>query len=1083
MKRFSICFTAILLFVLSSTANAQVDARMLQYPDVSQTHIVFSFGGDIWIVAKEGGTANKLTSAKGQEYLPRFSPDGSMIAFDANYDGNTDIYVIPSMGGQPFRVTHHPMEDRIAGWYPDGKKILFTSSMNSGRQRYSQFYSVPVKGGLPDQLPVPYGEFGAISPDGSTIAYTPRTTAYRTWKRYRGGMATDIFLFNLKTLASENITDNDANDEFPMWHGGKIYFLSDRGSEKRANIFSYDTKTKETKQITKFTDYDIHFPSIGPSDLVFEAGGKLYLLDLSTEKYAEVKINVFTDESTLMPKVENVSKLIQGGSISPDGKRVSIAARGDLFSLPAENGPVYNLTNSSGVAERFPSWSPNGKLIAYWSDKSGEYELYIKDMENPKADKKLTSYGPGFRYNIFWSPDNKKLAFIDKTMTIYIYDFEKDKTVKVDKEKYMSHGPLMGFTASWSPDSRWLAYGKELDNRHTAIALFDTKEEKVNQVTSGYYNDSDPAFDPDGKYLYFFTGRNFNPSYSDLDNSFIYANSTNIAAVTLTADIASPLAPKNDTTAIKKDEEKKAEKKDEKKPADEKEKMKETKITLEGFEDRAVILPPQAGNYNSLTAVSGKVIYQRRPNTGADEKKSPVVYYDLDKREEKTIAADADAFMISADGKKIAAFKSGSLAVGDVAPDQKFDKKVPLEKMEMTVDPRAEWKQIFMDVWRLERDYFYDPNMHGVDWNEMRTRYGILVDNAVSREDVNYIIGELIAELNASHTYRGGGDVEQPDRRNTGLLGVDWELSNGYYKIKTIIKGAPWDSEVRSALDMPGLNAKEGDYVLAVNGVAMNTNEDPWAAFDGLAGQTVELTVNDKPSFDGSRKILVEAMRDETRLRNLAWIEANRKRVDEASSGKLGYIYVPSTGIDGQTELERQFNAQFTKEGLIIDERFNSGGQIPDRFIELLNRKALAFWAVRDGKNWQWPPVANFGPKAMLINGWSGSGGDAFPDYFRKAKLGPLVGMRTWGGLIGISGAPALIDGGSVTVPTFRMYDPDGKWFLEGHGVDPDIKVPEDPTQLAKGVDTQLDKAIQAVMDALKTNPPVNPKQPAYEKR
>lgn len=1084
MKRFSIVFSVILLLAFSTNTNAQVDARMFQYPDVSQTHIVFAYADDIWIVAKAGGTANKLTSAKGQEYLPRFSPDGSMVAYDANYDGNNDIYLIPSMGGQPFRVTHHPMEDRVTGWYPDGKKILFTSSMNSGRQRYSQFYSVSVKGGLPEQLPVPYGEFGAISPDGNTIAYTPRTRAYRTWKRYRGGMATDIFLFNLKTLASENITNDDANDEFPMWHGDKIYFLSDRGNAKRSNIYSYDTKSKETKQITSFTDFDIHFPAIGPADMVFEAGGKLYLLNLATEKYSEVKINVVTDESTLMPRVENVSKLIQSGSISPDGKRVMLEARGDLFSLPAENGPVYNLTNSSGVAERYPSWSPDGKNIAYWSDNSGEYELYVKSMENPKGEKKLTSYGPGYRYNIYWSPDSKKLAFIDKAMVVYVYDFDKDKTTKVDKEKYMSHGPLVGFTVSWSPDSRWLAFGKELDNRHTAIALFDLKEEKLNQVTSGYYSDSNPAFDPDGKYLYFLTNRNFNPSYSDLDNSFIYANSTNIAAVALTNDIPSPLAPKNDTTAIKKDEVKKDDKKkDDKKAGDEKEKPKETKITLEGFEDRTVILPPDAGNYSSLEAVSGKVIYHKRPNTGANDKKSPVVYYDLEKREEKTIAADADAFMISADGKKIAVFKSGSLAIGDVAPDQKLDKKVPIQNMEITVDPRAEWKQIFTDVWRIERDYFYDPNMHGVNWNEMRSRYGKLIDNAVTRVDVNYIIGELIAELSASHTYRGGGDIEQAPRRNTGLLGIDWELSNGAYKIKTIIKGAPWDSEVRSPLDVPGLKVKAGDYILAVNGIAIDTNEDPWAAFDGTAGQTIELTVNDKPSMDGSWKIIVEPMRDETRLRNLAWIESNRERVDKESGGKLGYIYVPSTGIDGQTELERQFNAQFTKEGLVIDERFNSGGQIPDRFIELLDRKPLAFWAVRDGKNWQWPPVASFGPKAMLINGWSGSGGDAFPDYFRKAKLGPLVGMRTWGGLIGISGAPTLIDGGGVTVPTFRMYDPDGKWFLEGHGVDPDIKVPEDPTQLAKGVDTQLERAIQEVMNALKTNPPANPKQPAYEKR
>jgi tricorn protease len=459
------------------------------------------------------------------------------------------------------------------------------------------------------------------------------------------------------------------------------------------------------------------------------------------------------------------------------------------------------------------------------------------------------------------------------------------------------------------------------------------------------------------------------------------------------------------------------------------------------------------------------------------------MFYDLDKREEKAIVDDADAYQISADGKKILIAKQNSFSIVDVAADQKLDKKLPTNQLEMTVVPKEEWKQIFNDVWRLERDFFYDKNMHGVDWKEMKKRYGALIENAVTRSDVNFIIGELIAELNASHTYRSGGDEETPLQRAVGYLGIDWELSNGAYRIKRIVNGAAWDTEVRSPLLASGLKVKEGDYILAVNGVKFDVTKDPWSAFEGLADKTVELTINNKPSTDDAWTIVVKTLSDETRLRNLEWIESNRKRVEEATDGKIGYIYVPSTGIDGQTELVRQFYAQFTKQGLIIDERFNNGGQIPDRFIELLDRKPLAFWAVRDGSNWQWPPVANFGPKVMLINGWSGSGGDAFPDYFRKAKLGPLVGARTWGGLIGITGAPALIDGGSVTVPTFRMYDPDGKWFKEGHGVDPDIEVPEDPGMLSKGVDVQLERAIQEALRLLKENPPVNPKQPEYEKR
>ena len=1083
-----------MIFSLVCFIQAQVNARMMQNPDVSKTHIVFSYGGDLWIVPKEGGTALKLSSPQGQELYAKFSPDGSEIAYNGIYGGNFDVYVVPSLGGIPKRVTHHGMMDRLIDWYPDGKNLLFASSMNSGKQRFNQFFKVGKTGGLPEKLPVPYGEMASLSPDGKRIAYTPISQAFRTWKRYRGGWHADIWVFDLEKITAENISRSESNDEFPMWSGNKIYYLSDRGPELRANVWSYNFETKENRQITKFTDFDTHFPSLGPSDIVFENGGELYLLNLADEKYRPVHVKLVTDEITLMPKTAKVSSLIQAGGLSPDGKRAVINARGEIFSVPAVDGPIYNLTKSPGVAERYPSWSPDGKSVAYWSDRSGEYELTIRNMEKPGEEKTLTSYGPGYRYQLFWSPNSKMIAFVDKAMEIFVYDLEKNATVKVDKANYFYEGALRGFRVSWSSDSRWMAYSRDLDSRLPAIFLYDVKANKARQVTSGYYGDTNPVFDPDGKYLYFETSRTLNPSYGDIDNTFIYANSTNIAAVPLTEDVASPLAPKNDVAAVKKDEpkkdaepvkkdEKKAEKEPAKEEAKEKEKPKEVKITLENFERRLVVLPAAAGNYGDIAAVPGKVIYHRMPNTGAANRNRPVVYYDLESREEKTVVEDSDFLEVSADGKKIMIGKGGTFAVVDIAPAQKMEKPMPMAQLEMTVDPRAEWKQIFNDVWRLERDFFYDPHMHGVDWKGLRERYGKLIDDCVTRWDVNFVIGELIAELSSSHTYRGGGDTDEAPTRSVGYLGIDWEIANGAYRIAKIIAGAPWDSEVRSPLEMPGLKVKAGDYILAADGVSLNIAEDPWSAFEGLAGKTVELTINSKPSFDGAQKIIVKTLADETRLRNLAWIEANRKRVEEATKGKIGYIYVPSTGIDGQTELVRQFAAQYEKSGLIIDERFNDGGQIPDRFIELLGRKPLAFWAVRDGQNWQWPPFANFGPKVMLINGWSGSGGDAFPDYFRKAKLGPLIGRRTWGGLIGISGSPGLIDGGSVTVPTFRMYDPDGKWFKEGHGVNPDIEVIDDPAQLAKGIDPQLERAIQEVMKALEKNPPPKPKQPPYEKR
>ncbi|WP_186755876.1 S41 family peptidase [Echinicola salinicaeni] len=1064
---------------------AQIDAKIAQYPDVSQSQITFSYGGDIWVVPKTGGLAYRLTTSKGTEAFPKFSPDGSKVAFSGIYNGNVDVYVMPSKGGVPDRLTHHGMSDRVTDWYADGQHLLFTSSRESEKQRFSQFYKVAIQGGLPEKLPVPYGEFGMVSPDGQQIAYTPKSRAFRTWKRYKGGMATDIFLFNLESHDSENISNSIYNDEFPMWTKDKIYFLSDRGASQRNNIYSYDLTSKTIEKVTDFTDFDVMFPSIGPEEIVFTAGGKIYLLDLTSEAYQEVPVQVSTDVATLMPRKEAVKGYIQNVWPSYDGNRAVFEARGELFSVPAKDGPVINLTQSSGVAERYPAWSPDGKYMAYWSDRSGEYELMVRDLEKGTEEKTLSSYGEGYRYQLFWSPDSKKLAFVDKAMDIYIYDRESDETTHVDKQKYLYQYSLANYTVSWSPDSRYLAFEKNLNNLHNAIALFDTKEEKLHQVTSGFYNDSNPVFDPEGKYLYFFTNRDFDPIYSDFEGTWVYANATEIAALPLSKATSSPLAPKNDTTSVKKEEskEKKDKKDDKKKNGDGEEEKASVDIDWDGLEQRMVILPPSAGNYSQLAAVKGKVLYLKRPTNGDESSKVALAYYDISNREEKTVIENVRDYRVAANGEKALVVSNGSFGMIEIGEGKKLEDKMPVERMEMTLVPKEEWRQLFNEAWRLERDFFYDPNMHGVDWEAMKDHYGQLIDHAITREDVNYIIGELIGEISASHTYRGGGDTESVSTKSVGYLGIDWGVKDGAYYVKKIVRGAPWDNEARSPLDEAGADISEGDFILAVNGIPMDMEKDPWAAFENHAGETVELTVNGNASLDGARKVIVKTLKDETRLRNLAWIESNRKRVEEATDGQIGYIYVPSTGLDGQQELARMFYAQHNKKGLIVDERFNNGGQIPDRFIELLNRKPLAFWAVRDGETWQWPQVANFGPKVMLINGWSGSGGDAFPDYFRKTGLGPLIGTRTWGGLIGISGAPSLIDGGGVTVPTFRMFDADGKWFEEGHGVDPDIEVKEDPTALSNGLDPQLEKAIEEVLKMLSENPPATPTVPAYEEK
>ena len=1069
--------TMVLLTTMS--LSAQINARLFHQPDVSETQIVFAYGGDIWIVPKAGGMATKLSSPKGEESFPRFSPDGSQIAFSGNYDGNTDIYVLPSTGGVPVRVTHHGMSDRMLDWYPDGKSLLYASSMESGKQRFSQFYQVSAAGGLPEKLPVSMGEFGSLSPDGSKIAFTDRSRVFRNWKRYTGGWAPDIWLFDLKTLSSENITNNIASDELPMWVGDKIYFLSDQGSAQRYNIWVYDTRTKASKQVTHFTDFDVHFPSDGPSDIVFEAGGKIQLLDLATEQVREIAIDIVSDQMTLKTHKESVEKYLQNATIAPDGNRVLVEARGDVFSLPAEEGFTQDLTRTPGFAERNPAWSPDGKYIAYWSDKSGEYELTLRDLTSGNIEEQVTHLGPGFRYDLYWSADSKKIAFVDQTMHINVFDLTTKTNNAIDQDPSLFEGGLRGWRCSWSSDGRWMAYSKTMDNGNGAVMIYDTKDKKLTQATSGFYSDLNPTFDREGKYLYLITNRSFNPVYSDFDNTWIYPNATELAVVTLRPEVKSPLAAANDTVAVTKD------KKDEKETdkADKEAKDETVTIEFEGFERRIIILPPEAGNMGNLAAADGKIIYMRYPNSGSDGEDSELMFFDLKEKESKTIMKNVNGYELSADGKKLLVRQGRNLGVVGVGSDQKMDKQLALNKMEMTIDPKAEWQQIFNDTWRFERDFFYDKNMHGVDWVAMRKQYGDMIQYAVTRNDVNFLLGELIAELNASHTYNGGGDQETPEHKAVGYLGVDWAKDHGQFKIKTIIRGADWDSEVRSPLDEPGVNVKEGEYILAVNGMALADYTDPWAPFEGLSNETVELTVSSTPDWENVRSVVVKTMSDETRLRNLAWIESNRKRVDEESGGKLGYIYVPSTGIDGQNELVRQFYGQWNKQGLVVDERFNNGGQIPDRFIELLNRKPLAYWNVRDGKDWQWPPVGNFGSMVMLINGWSGSGGDAFPDYFRKAGLGPLIGGRTWGGLIGISGAPTLIDGGGVTVPTFRMYNPDGTWFKEGHGVDPDIQVLEDPTQLAKGVDTQLERAIAEALKLVKDKGPIHPAPPQKENR
>jgi tricorn protease len=1065
------------LLCLVAQALAQPVNPIMRYPDVSEQHIVFAFANDLWLVPKEGGLATKLSSPPGPESWAKFSPDGQSIAFTGNYDGTQNLYRISIDGGLPVQLTFHGMPERMIEWYPDGQHLLFASSMYSGKQRFNQFYKLPVAGGLPQALPIAHAEMGSISPDGSKIAFTDKTRLFRTWKRYRGGMAADLLIFDLNNNTSERISRTDSNDELPMWCGDKIYYLSDQGKGSRYNLWRYDLNAKTHRQVTNFEDWDVHFPSAGPQDIVFEAGGDLYLLRLADESVRRVEVRIVADFEELKPRQVATHEQLRNVHLSPDGKRVVAEARGELYSLPAEKGATVHLSQNSGAAERYPAWSPDGRSIAYWSDDSGEYDLYVRDLATGSR-RKIAAFKDGYRYRLHWSPDSKKLAWIDQALNVQLVDIATGQIKNIARQKSMSHFGLVNFALSWSPDSRWLAFELQQDNRLDAIGLYHLDDGRLHTLSGGLYDLAAPVFDPDGQYLYVITPNTFQPIYSNFDNSFVYANSRRIGAFPLQKATASPLAPESDEVNLEKKEEKKEDGTKDQKPP------KRVDIDLDGLAGRLVILPPEAGNYGRLAAAEGKIIYLKQPHSGVTGTKASLKYFDLKEREEKTIIAEADNFQLSADGKKLLVSKDKQMAIIEPAEEQKMEKQLDFSQMRLALDPAREWQQIFNDVWRFQRDFFYDKNMHGLDWPAVKKHYQSLLARACSRADVNYVLGEMIAELDASHAYRGGGDMFETERRdNVGYLGIDWEKQAGHYRIAKIVKAAPWDTEVRSPLAEPGVGIAEGDYILAVNGLPISTLHSPYAAFWGLAGKTVELTTNREPKLEGAKKTLVKTLDDETRLRNLAWIEANRQYVDARSGGRIGYVYVPSTGLDGQEELVRMFYGQYTKDALIIDERFNNGGQIPDRFIELLNRPPVAFWKTRDGVDWQWPPVAHFGPKAMLINGWSGSGGDAFPDYFRQAGLGPLVGSRTWGGLIGISGSPELVDGGSVTVPTFRMFYPDGQWFREGHGVDPDIEVLEDYTALAQGRDAQLDKAIELLLQALEQQRFTAPQAPPMEDR
>jgi tricorn protease len=1083
------------LLALVQPAFGQISAKLMRYMDVSDTHIAFVYGGDIWTVPKEGGLAVQLTRSPGEESWPRFSPDGRSIAFTARYNDSADIYTMPVTGGVPERITYNSFYDRTIAWHPDGDRILFASARESGRQNYRQFYLVARGGGLPEKLPVPYGELAAFSPDGGRLAYITRITEDYPFKRYRGGLTSDIILFDFATGAAEYITDRHANDGKPAWSGDTVFFLSDEGENMRINIWAYDTVARTLEQVTNFEEFDISYMSAGRNDLVFEMGGELYLMDLETRAYRTVEVRVVSDLSAEMPRSENVAGRIANMTPSPDGKRVIFEARGDLFSVPASEGYVMNLTRSSGAFDRNPSWSPDGRNIAFWSDLSGEYEIWLRDGAGKDQPRRLTDRGRGFGYDLYWSPDSGKLAFIDETNRISVLDVENGNIQVAGHTHWnVSHGAKFNYPISWSPDSRWIAFSQGLENANHAIFVHDVEEDRSHQATSGFYHDTHPTFGQDGKFLFYQTNRNLEAAYSALnDGTWIYPNATKIAAVSLASDTPSLLPVKNDevkTTGKDADDDGGREdgKKngEDAKNGDDEPKALRVEIDFTDLEARADLLPPNAGNFGRMAAVDGKLIYLRGPNTGSGSTDASLRFYDLAEREEKTIMDKVSRFEVAADGKSILVLTNGRYGFIGVAPGQSLEKAITTSGMVMQLVPREEWTQIFMDTWRRYRDYFYDPGMHQVDWEGLRDRYGALIKDARTRWDITNLQSNLVAELSAGHTYTSGGDTETVPPRFSGFLGIDWELHDDRYRIARIARPATWDLTVRSPFDRPGVDVVAGDYILAVNGIPLDPTRDPYAAFEGMSGRTVSLSIVRPEGREPSHDVVVVTcltQSEEANLRYLEWIENNRRVVDDLSGGRLGYVYMSNTAAAGQRELVAMYHGQLDKEGFIIDERFNGGGQLADRFLELLMRPVVYNLHWRHGRDHTQPIKTNTGPMGMLINGWAGSGGDALPWAFKVLEAGPIVGERTVGILIGPATGHALIDGGRITVPDARLYDNAGHWFWEGEGVAPDIEVRDDPNILTQGRDPQIERVVAEVLKLLEASPPRMTPAPPYEDR
>lgn len=1075
----------ILVFMAFTLKNqAQDEARLMRFPDINKNLIAFVYAGDIWSVDANGGEARRLTSHPGMELFPKISPDGKWIAFSAEYSGSRQIFVMPSNGGTPRQLTFYNsvglmpprggFDDVPLDWTSDSKNILFRANRTSFGERNGKYFLVSLDGGLEKPLPIVDGGFATFSPDNKKICFTPVDREFRTWKRYKGGRATDLWIYDLEKNTSEQITDFKGTDQLPVWYGDNIYFASDR--DLKLNIYQYNTITKALKQMTSHADFDCMWPSGENGQMVYENGGFLYKLNLQTGKEEKVTVNIHFDNPNILPYYKNVKDFVQAYEISPTGKRALISARGDIFSVPAENGPTYNLTNTQGVREIYPRWSPDGKYISYYSDASGEYEIYLLENKKGAKPRQLTSGSSSWKYDAEWSPNSKFLLYSDLSLQLKLVNVETGNTTIVthaDRSEIQSY--------SFSPDSRWITYNKEGANGLGAVWVYNIEKNKNTQLTDDRFNDGSPVFSTDGKYIWFISDRDFNLDFSSFEFNYVYNKSAKIYAVALSADCPKLFKDKNDTEPVKEEEKPAAEpKKDKKAKVEEKPAVampKTVQIDFGGINDRITAFPLKPGEYRNLAAVEGGILYI---SDGSLHK------YTIEDKKDEEVMDKVSQAVVSADGKMMIYRSGKDFGIAKLTAGQKSGAgKLNLDDLEMKIDPKKEWAQIYADGWRIFRDFFYVSNMHGVDWKGIKERYSPLVQYVSHRADLDYILGEIISETNTGHCYVDWGDFEKVKRVDTGLLGAELKAdpASGKYRITKIYAGENWNEARRSPLTEQGVNVKEGDYLLAINGTAVDLSMNPYQLLENTVGKTIEITVNSIPDAAGARTSTIKPIDSELELFNLNWVNERRAMVDKLSGGKIGYIYVPNTSTEGNRELFRGMYEYNEKEALIIDDRYNGGGFIPEVMTRLLERKTLSYWQRNGLAPMKTPGVAHNGPKVMLTNGYSSSGGDAFPYYFRKTGLGKLIGTRTWGGLVGISGNAGLVDGGYIAVPRFGIYDENEQWVVEGTGVSPDIEVVDRPEQLAKGIDPCIEKAVEVLLKQLQENPPKKVNPPAAPDR